>query len=228
MIGGEEFLSWLGSRRSCREFSDAPVVREVLQRIVQAGTTAPSAGNRQPWRFAVVTCSALQEEITSQVRDRSAELEALVKQGHHGEGFAAYGDFFWQPLASARALIIPQFREHPDALARLIASGGANPEAMALPSQMQPERCATSAALMAILLQAKAEGLGAIWMAGPMVARHDIEALLDIRAPWQMLGAVALGHPCPQDDSQDHSHVPTRKPEDRIVRWHEGQPRTMP
>ncbi len=43
------------NRRSIREFSDLPVKRELLEKILNAGIWAPSGLNNQPWRF-VLTC----------------------------------------------------------------------------------------------------------------------------------------------------------------------------
>lgn len=42
------------SRRAVRAFSDAPVPKEVLERVLTAATRAPSSGNLQPWRIYVV------------------------------------------------------------------------------------------------------------------------------------------------------------------------------
>lgn len=42
------------NRRSIRKFLDMPVPQNLIERIIQAGTMAPSAKNRQPWRFVVV------------------------------------------------------------------------------------------------------------------------------------------------------------------------------
>lgn len=43
------------SRRNVREFSDAEVKPEDLNRILEAGRRSPSARNRQPWDFIVVS-----------------------------------------------------------------------------------------------------------------------------------------------------------------------------
>jgi nitroreductase len=43
------------SRRAVRAFSDEPVSRDVLERVLAAATRAPSSGNLQPWRVYVVT-----------------------------------------------------------------------------------------------------------------------------------------------------------------------------
>ncbi|RPH57981.1 MAG: nitroreductase family protein, partial [Chloroflexi bacterium] len=46
---------FLRSRRSIRKFQPRPVDADVLTRLLETATHAPSAHNRQPWRFAVLT-----------------------------------------------------------------------------------------------------------------------------------------------------------------------------
>jgi nitroreductase len=43
------------ARRNVRQYTDQPIAREHLERILEAGRRAPSAGNSQPWDFVVVT-----------------------------------------------------------------------------------------------------------------------------------------------------------------------------
>lgn len=43
------------ARRSIRQYTDRPVGREQLRRLLEAAMAAPSANNRQPWHFVVVT-----------------------------------------------------------------------------------------------------------------------------------------------------------------------------
>ena len=50
-------------RRSNRIYKKAPVPREMLERILEAGRFAPSAGNNQPVRFIVVDDRAMIDEI---------------------------------------------------------------------------------------------------------------------------------------------------------------------
>lgn len=49
------------SRRAVRAFSDRPVSRDVLERVLTAATRAPSSGNLQPWHLYVVTGEPLAE-----------------------------------------------------------------------------------------------------------------------------------------------------------------------
>jgi len=47
-------VNLMGSRRSCRNFSDRPVERPLLEDLVKVGITAPSGSNCQPWTFTIL------------------------------------------------------------------------------------------------------------------------------------------------------------------------------
>ncbi len=47
------------SRRAVRGFTDEPVSREVLERVLSAAAWAPSGSNVQPWHIYVVTGAPL-------------------------------------------------------------------------------------------------------------------------------------------------------------------------
>lgn len=49
------------SRRAVRAFSDEPVRKEILERVLTAAARAPSSGNLQPWHVYVVTGEPLAE-----------------------------------------------------------------------------------------------------------------------------------------------------------------------
>ena len=217
---GAAFLAWLRTRRSVRTFADRPIEREVLERLIDAAITAPSNTNRQPWRFAVVTDPQRRAAIASAVKARADEMKAIIARGHHAEEFGNYGDFFHEPLAAAAAIVIPQYRAYPDLIANFIASGGGDPSQFATAAAMQAELCSSAGAVMNLLLAAHAHGLGACWMAGPMVARELIGAQLGIAEPWRMIGAVALGYPVGATPERP------RKPASRVAVWFDGPPGT--
>jgi len=62
-------------RRTYRRFKDHPVEKAKLERILKAGQLAPSAKNRQEWRFVVV-----QESSDKEVLSRAAFGQAYVRQ----------------------------------------------------------------------------------------------------------------------------------------------------
>ncbi len=56
-------LEAIKGRRSIREFTDAPISKEILTEILDAARWAPSGGNQQRWRFVVVTEPQVKEMI---------------------------------------------------------------------------------------------------------------------------------------------------------------------
>ena len=53
----------LNTRRTVRDFSDAPVPREVVEACIRTAGTAPSGANQQPWHFAVVSDPKIKRKI---------------------------------------------------------------------------------------------------------------------------------------------------------------------
>ena len=49
-----EFNDVLKLRHSCRNYSDKEIDGEILEEILTAGRFAPSAQNRQPWRYIII------------------------------------------------------------------------------------------------------------------------------------------------------------------------------
>jgi len=58
-----ELLPDIAGRQSIKKFDEKPLEKEQLNRILEAGRRAPSAKNRQPWRFIVIDKPSLQEKI---------------------------------------------------------------------------------------------------------------------------------------------------------------------
>ncbi|MCA9972624.1 MAG: nitroreductase family protein, partial [Anaerolineales bacterium] len=54
----EAFYELVRGRRAIRRYADRPVPRALVWRLLETAVWAPSAHNRQPWRFAVVTAAA--------------------------------------------------------------------------------------------------------------------------------------------------------------------------
>jgi nitroreductase len=70
-------LDVIFSRRSIREYTGEPVRGEEVSSLLEAGMAAPSASNRKPWHFVVVT-----ERET---------LQALAKRHPYGKMIANAG-----------------------------------------------------------------------------------------------------------------------------------------
>lgn len=64
-----DLMRLIMSRRSTREYLDKPVDRQLIEQILDAGRSAPSSLNTQPWRFAVITDKRLINDIASRIKD---------------------------------------------------------------------------------------------------------------------------------------------------------------
>ncbi len=62
-LKAEEYYQFMDQRRSVREFSDKPVPREVIEKLLLTASTAPSGAHKQPWTFCVVSSKALKKQI---------------------------------------------------------------------------------------------------------------------------------------------------------------------
>jgi nitroreductase len=51
------------NRRSIRRFEDRPVPDDVIETIIEAGQWAPSASNRQQWKFIVIDSQEVKDRI---------------------------------------------------------------------------------------------------------------------------------------------------------------------
>ena len=66
------------TRRSVRSFETRPVSKELIERIVEAGRFAPSALNRQPWKFIIIDKHELIKELSLIAQERLKKLYKLI------------------------------------------------------------------------------------------------------------------------------------------------------
>ena len=69
------------TRRSIRRYLDRPVPPELIDRLLEAATWAPSSHNRQPWRFAVITTQDVKVRLADRMGERlRSEVERQVRE----------------------------------------------------------------------------------------------------------------------------------------------------
>ncbi len=72
-----EVYQRMNSRRTVREFSDRPILKEVIENIILAASTAPSGANKQPWTFCLIGDQGYKKAIR-----QAAEKEEY--ENYHG------------------------------------------------------------------------------------------------------------------------------------------------
>jgi coenzyme F420-0:L-glutamate ligase/coenzyme F420-1:gamma-L-glutamate ligase len=174
----------LRSRRSIRRFEPNPIPSDMLTRILETATWAPSAHNRQPWRFAVLTEASSRQRLAEAM---AAQLAAdLHADGVPEDAIQKDTDRSRQRLTGAAVLVVVcasmiDMDGYPDAARQ------ANERIMAIQS--------TAMAAQNLLLAAHAEGLGGVWMCAPLFCPEVVQETLNLPEDWEPQGVIALGFP---------------------------------
>lgn len=199
---GAEGLALIQNRRSVRRFRPQPLPAGVLERLLGAAVQAPSAHNRQPWRFVVLETPAARDRLAGAL---GAEFRAaLLADGLPPAEAEAQVSRSYQRLIEAPAAILlcldpADLDVYPDA-----------------PRQQAELLMAVQSVAMAgenLLLAAHAEGLGGVWICAPLFAPAAARAALSLPQDWQPQGLLLLGYPEQQPKARG------RKPlQDVVVR----------
>ena len=65
----KEYLEFIKSRKSIREFTDQKIPNNVLNEILECGRWAPSGLNNQPWKVCAVAHPTVKRMIAEQTKD---------------------------------------------------------------------------------------------------------------------------------------------------------------
>jgi nitroreductase len=76
-----ELMEAVSRRRSIRNFKEAPVPRPLIEKLLAAAVLAPSAKNRQPWRFVVLE-GAARANLARLMEEGAAAVEARGQSTH--------------------------------------------------------------------------------------------------------------------------------------------------
>lgn len=85
----KDFIELVNNRYSCRKYADRKVEKETLLQVLEAARLDPSACNKQPWRFYVVSAEPLRQRIC-ECYDREWVKSApafIVAVGNHDEAW---------------------------------------------------------------------------------------------------------------------------------------------
>jgi nitroreductase len=204
-------LELMQSRRSIRKFQPRMPERTLLERLVQAAVSAPSASNKQPWRFLIVSNAEIKARMAEMVRDAVERVAAHVEPQFE-ESFRAYGDYFTR-FESAPVVIVPLYRALTLLSPMLDADLSARDRQNILLMENQSGLVSTSLAVENLLLMAHESGLGASGLTGPLIAADDLRSILAVPEGWGIVALVAVGYPDEQPEAT------ARKAAETVTRW---------
>lgn len=200
------------ARRSVRAFRPEAPDEATLRRLIEAAVSAPSASNKQPWRFVIVREPSLIAAMATAVKAAVSELQARVEP-ESAAAVAGYGSYFWR-FEAAPVVIAPLWRPL-TLLSHFLGAGcGAGDLAQVVERlEVRSGLIGTSLAIQNLLLMAHALGLGASGMTGPLVAEPALREELRVPASWEIACLIPVGWP-------DEVPTPTaRKPIEKVMRW---------
>jgi F420 biosynthesis protein FbiB-like protein len=190
----------IAGRRTVRRFLADPVPEAIISGMIQAATRAPSAHNRQPWRFHVVPDASEKAHLAQSMgdklrldRSKDGDDSEVIRQDVERSSARING----APALIAVCLTLDDMDTYPDARRN---------EAEFLMAVQS-----TAMAAQILLLKAQAEGLGACWMCAPLFCAETVRTALALPSSWQPQGLMLLGWPA------EPGRVRERKPLGDIV-----------
>lgn len=188
-----ELIEAIKKRRSIRKFKSDKIPKEDIYDIIYAATLAPSAHNKQMWRFIAISNKDILREMKRAIMNEIEEVSnwpELKEAGVKVKGMRAYSTFFVKaPLVFA--VLVKPYHSMIDEVLKL--EGLKKGQAELLRSQVEIQSVA--AAVENLLLVATEKGYGTCWMCGPLIAAPALKEILKIEEPWRLMALVPMGIP---------------------------------
>jgi nitroreductase/NAD-dependent dihydropyrimidine dehydrogenase PreA subunit len=194
-----QLVRLMRSRRSCRNYQDTPVSRDLLEDLVKIGITAPSGTNSQRWTFTVLPTRKAVMALANPIGDFFRDLNAKAAKPWLRGMLKAVG----------KPQLDIYYREHFNSVAEALAEWEATgqerlfhgaPAAIIVASKPGAS-CPAEDALLAtgqICLAAHAMGLGSCligYVVSVMQNEPRIQAVAGIPAEETVYACIALGWP---------------------------------
>jgi len=97
-----DILEHIMARRSIRKYTDEAVTEEEITRLLKAAMAAPSASNRKPWEFVVITEPDMMRRVRSaMIFGRYNAPMAIVVCGNMRRTYPPPGTGYWVQDCSA-------------------------------------------------------------------------------------------------------------------------------
>ena len=197
----DALIETIVSRRSIRRYQPTLVDRALIQRLLEAAAWAPSAHNRQPWRFCVVDSPTRKETLA---RAMGARLRAdLERDGAAPEFIEKDAARSYQRITGAPVLVILCLTMR-DMDTYADERRSVNEYVMAAQS--------TAMAGQNLLLAAHDAGLATCWMCAPLFCPDVVREVLALPDDWQAQALITLGYPA-------ETREKTRRPVETSVLW---------
>jgi F420 biosynthesis protein FbiB-like protein len=169
---------FLRSRRSIRRFKPDPIPDAMLERILTTATYAPSAHNRQPWRFVMIKNAEVRPRLAKALTDKM-RLDMQTEGATEAE------------IEKRMASSIRRIDEAP---VIIILCRDVTDIRINTPEENIMNIQSTALAGLQLLLAAHAEGLGGNWICWPLYAAHETQEVLGLPESWEPQAIIMIGY----------------------------------
>lgn len=184
MTSTTDLHHFLRTRRSVRRFKPDPVPESVIQDILHTATFAPSAHNRQPWRFCVVTDSSIKQKLADAMAvefQRDLETDGLPPEEINKRTTRSRERITSAPVVILLCLDMTEMDAYPDKKRRR--------------AEFRMAMQSVAGAGLQLLLAAHAEGLGGVWVCSPLFVQETIQDVLNLPKAWEPQAMFFVGYP---------------------------------
>ena len=175
---------FLRSRRSIRRFKPDPVPDSVIKNILTTATFAPSAHNRQPWRFCVVTDLSVKQKLADAMAiefERDLENDQLPPTEIQKRTKRSRERMTAAPVLIILCLDMSEMDVYPDKKRKQ--------------AEFRMAMQSVANAGMQLMLAAHAEGLGSVWVCSPLFVQETIQNVLGLPKTWEPQAMFFVGYP---------------------------------
>lgn len=191
-----DLWSVVRGRRTVRRYADRPVEDGLVWRLLEAAHWAPSAHNRQPWRFVWVRSGEHRRALATAM---AAQWEAdLRADGVESALVAERVARSRQRIETAPVVLVPCLD---------LTTLDPYPDPLRQQAEWQMGVQSVALACQNLLLMAHDLGLAACWMCAPLFCPTVVQATLALPATWQPQALLTVGYPAP-DAPQDKPRNP--------------------
>ncbi|MCP4150549.1 MAG: nitroreductase family protein [bacterium] len=175
-------------RKSCRDFQDKPVSKDIIKKILHLADMAPFASEKKNWRVQTIRDKSLIEKIADAVDIAANKIKDNIKEDYKF-GYSKYAESFLT-FRSAPILFIPTFRVE-KSLSSMLNNDIPFIDAWEKDNYTKSISCVS----ILIIMAAESLGLASSFMTGPLIAEKTIMNLIDIRPGRHIGSIIPIGYP---------------------------------
>lgn len=180
-----ELQDFLRSRRSVRRFKSTTVDMSILNRILETATYAPSAHNRQPWRFVILTRPESKIKL-SEALAADFRHDLLAEGASNTEIESRINRSTARLTNSPVVVILCLDMSEMDIYSDVDGNRSKGERTMAVQS--------VASAGVLLMLSARAEGLDSFWTCAPLFAPQTVRETLNLTSSWEPQAMILMGY----------------------------------